>query len=165
MQKSLRLFAAAALIASGIWGWRVLFPGPEKVIRSRMVELAGTASFKPKDGTIRKALKAQNLQEYFTSDGVVVLDVRGVGARTLNGREEIHELAVYAMQSLRGLAVEFLDINVTLGPDKLTAIANLTAKATVAGERDFYVQEFNFMLRKMDGKWLIYRVESVKTLS
>jgi hypothetical protein len=27
------------------------------------------------------------------------------------------------------------------------------------------VQESNFYLRKVDGKWLIYRIETVKTLS
>jgi hypothetical protein len=42
---------------------------------------------------------------------------------------------------------------------------NLTGKAIVPGERDISAQEFNFQLKKVDGKWLIYRVETVRTLS
>ena len=33
------------------------------------------------------------------------------------------------------------------------------------GERDISAQEFNFNLKKVNGKWLIYHVETVRTLS
>ena len=65
---------------------------------------------------------------------------------------------------MHGLTVEFLDINVTVGPDQKSAVANLTAKAKVPGE-DFMVQELKFTLKKIQGAWLILRVETVKTLS
>jgi hypothetical protein len=63
------------------------------------------------------------------------------------------------------LKVEFPDMNISLGADGQTAKVNLTGKGTVPGERDISAQEFNFMLKKVDGKWLIYQVETVKTLS
>ena len=44
-------------------------------------------------------------------------------------------------------------------------VANVTGKATVEGEGDFQVQEFNFKLKKVDRTWLIYRIDTVKTLS
>jgi hypothetical protein len=56
-------------------------------------------------------------------------------------------------------------MNITIDPGGQTAKVNLTAKAIVPGERDISAQEFNFMLKKVDGKWLIYKVETVKTLS
>jgi len=63
------------------------------------------------------------------------------------------------------LKIEFPDMNVTIAPDGQTAKVNLTGKASVPGERDISAQEFNFKLRKVDGKWLIYQVETVRTLS
>ena len=66
---------------------------------------------------------------------------------------------------MSGLSVEFLDINVTVEPDRKSAAADLTLKARVAGEKDLIVQELKFTLRKIDGTWLIIRVETVKTLS
>jgi hypothetical protein len=165
MQKSLRLVGAAALIGLGVWGWFILFPSPEKVIRSRLNRLAGTVSFEPKDGIIARGYRAEKAAGYFTADVEVSVNVRGIEPMVFSGREEIQQRALGAARLLRGLKVEFLDINVTLGPDKQTATANLTAKWTIPGDREFNVQEFNFQLKKVDGEWLIYRVETVKTLS
>jgi hypothetical protein len=141
MQKLVRVLIAAAVIALGIWGWSILFPNPEKVIRSRLKEMAETASFEPKEGTIPRALKAQKLTGFFTPDVELVLDGQGYGARTFGGRDELQQVMAAEMQRLRGLKVELLDIVVTLAPDKQTAVANLTAKVTPSGERDFAVQE------------------------
>ena len=56
MEKSFRIVVVVALIAAGIWAWRALFPSPEKVIRSRLKNLAATASFEPEDGTLPAAV-------------------------------------------------------------------------------------------------------------
>jgi hypothetical protein len=166
MQKPFRIVIAAALIGLGVWGWRALFPGPEKVIRSRLAELAKTASFEPGQGPLVRAYNVQKLMGFFTTNVVINLDIQGYGPQMWSGREELQENALLAAtRATRGWKVELLDINVTLVPGRQAAVANLTGKVTLQGERDFSEQEFNFMLRKVDGKWLIYRVETVKTLS
>jgi hypothetical protein len=63
------------------------------------------------------------------------------------------------------LKVKFPDINVTVAPDKQSAVADLTVEANISGERDPMVQEMKFTLQKIDGKWLITRVETVRTIS
>ncbi len=165
MQKSFRLLAAAALIGLGVWGWFLLFPGPEKVIRSRLHILAQTVSFEPKDGAIARGYSVQKAAGFFTTEAEITVDGRGLEPLHFSGRDEIQQALLWPARSLRGLKVEFLDINVTLNPDQQTAKANLTGKWTLAGDREFNVQEFDFLLRKVDGVWLIYRVENVKTLS
>ena len=40
-----RLILLAVVAAAGVWLWTVLFPGPEKVIRRRLAEIARLASF------------------------------------------------------------------------------------------------------------------------
>jgi hypothetical protein len=165
VKKPIRLILAAALIGLAIWGWRVWFPSPQNAIRSRLLNLARTASVEPGEGTILRGLKAQSLGDYFTADVVLNLEVRGFDPRELQGRDELMQALMGAMQHVRGLKVEFLDINVTLDAGNQSAMANLTGKATVEGERDFQVQEFNFKLKKVDRTWLIYRIDTVKTLS
>jgi hypothetical protein len=64
-----------------------------------------------------------------------------------------------------GLDVQFLDINLTVAPDKNTAEANLTLRAKTAGDRDQIVQEMKLLLNKLEGNWRIQRIETVKTLS
>ena len=165
MQKSLRWGLVAALIGLGIWSWRVFFPSPEQAIRSQLRKLAETASFQPKDGTVPRGLKAARLLDFFTPDVVINLNTPGYEVATWTGRDELREKELFAMQRLRGLKIELLDVNVHIGPGRKTAVANLTGKATISGQSDLYVQEFNFLLRKVGRKWLIYRVDTVKTLS
>ena len=165
MQKSLRLLGALALIMIGVWCWLIFFPSPEKAIRSRLNNLANTVSFEPKDGTIARGYSVQKAAGFFTLDVEAQADIRGMQPLHFSGRDEIQQALLWGANSLRGLKVEFLDINVTVEPDKQTAKANLTARWAISGNRDFDVLEFNFLLKKVDGKWLIYRVEMVKTLS
>jgi hypothetical protein len=165
MQKSVRVVAAIAFIALGVWGWRSLFPSPEKAIRSRLAKLAETVSFEPSDGAYPKLRKVDKVGTFFTPDVEVSLEARGFAPRSFSGRDELQDAARFALGNFRGLKVEFLDINVTLGEDRQQAVANLTAKATVTGETDFYVVELNVLMKKVDGDWLIYKVETVKTLA
>ena len=165
MQKSLRLIGAVALIGLGVWGWFIFFPSPEKVIRSRLKHLAANFSFEPQDGIIPRGYRIEKAAGYFTADVELSVNVRGIAPMVLSGRDEIQQRAMIAARGLRGLKVEFLDINVTLAPDQQTATANLTAKWMFSGDREFNVQEFNFKLKKVEGEWLIYRVETVRTLS
>ena len=165
MQKLIRFVGALALIGLGVWGWFYFFPGPEKVIRSRLQNLARTISFAPKDGAIARAYSAEKAASFFTPDAEVVVDVRGMETLNFSGRDEILQRALAGTRVLHGLKVEFLDVNITLEPDQQKAKANLTGKWTLAGDQEFNVLEFDFLLKKVDGVWLIYRVTSVKTLS
>lgn len=166
MQKSIRFIALAALIALSIWGWRTFFPSPERVIKSRLLNLAETVSFSANDGNISKIYKADKVGDFFSMDVEVTFDVRGYAmSRTFNGKTEIKQAVLGAQQNVQGLKVEFLDINVTVDPDGENAVANLTAQATVSGQRDFQIQELNFTLKKIEGKWVITKIETVKTLS
>ena len=165
MQKSFRVILVLALIAAGVLAWRVLFPSPRNVIRSRLRNLAETVSFEAGQGMIPKALKARQLADYFTPDLKTVANIRGYGTCAWDGRDELIQNAALKMQQLGALKVEFKDINITLETGNQSAVANLTAAATVPGERDFFVQEFNFKLRKIGGHWLICQVETVNTLS
>ena len=165
VRKPLRLVVVAAVIGLAIWGWRVWFPSPQNVIRARLVDLARTASFEPSEGIVPRGLKAQRLGDYFTVDVAISLEARGFEGHVLQGRDEVMQTALAAMQRLRGLKLEFVDINITLEAGSQAAVVTLTGKATIAGERDLQVQEFDFRLKKIDRAWLIYRIDTVDTLS
>ena len=63
------------------------------------------------------------------------------------------------------MTIEFPDINVTVAPDKETAVVDLTAKARIPGDANFYVQEMKLVWKRVGRRdWLIERVETVKTL-
>jgi hypothetical protein len=165
MEKFIRVLLIAALIAAGFLAWRFFFPNPERVIKSRLNSLAKTVSFDGSDGGISRALKADKVGDFFTLEVELTIDVPGYrSTQTINSRTEIRQGLLAAQQRFPNARVEFLDINVTLDPGGESAVANLTLDLHLGGERAV-LQELNMTLKKIEGKWLITKVETVKTLS
>jgi hypothetical protein len=160
-----RILVLGVMAGLGYWGWRNWFPGPEQVIRKRLNELARTASFSGGEGTLVKLAGAQALTSFCTPDVEITVDVPGHSRQTISGHDELMQAAAAARSYASGLNVQFFDILVTVTPDRNAATAELTAKANVPRERDFYVQELKFNLKKIEGKWLIFRAETVKILT
>ncbi len=158
-----RLVFLGALTALLIWGWLVLFPTPEHVIRNQLSDLARTASVAPNEGPLAKAYNSQKLASFFAPDVEIILDVPGHAAE-IHDRDELMRAAMAWRSNVSGVKVEFLDVSVMVAPDKLSAISHLTGKANVPGESVPEVQELKIAFKKLDGKWLVHRVETVKTL-
>lgn len=163
MQKLVRFIFLAALIAVGVWLWRALFPSPERVIQSRLHSLAKTVSFEKGQGTLSQAYAISKLTEFFTVDVEVQIEAEGYGKHTLSGRDELIQLAGFTRTRTSMLKVAFPDIHVQVASDRQSALADVTA--TVTDGKDDWIQEMNFHFRYVDKKWLIYRVETVKTLT
>ena len=133
-------------------------------MRNTVLKLAETATVPDNSGTVGDLATADRLRDYFTADVEVAVEAPGEGEFHAVGRPEIIEAALAARKMFRGLKVQFLDINVTLGPDKQTATAELTARVTLKGEKDFFVQELTLKLRQEDHQWRIAKAETVRTL-
>ena len=92
------------------------------------------------------------------------MDIPGRSIQTFNGHEDLQQVALGARSMLNSLKVDFVDVVVTVAPDKLGAVADLTATASLPGEKIPEVQELEVHFKKMDRDWLIQRVDFVKTL-
>ena len=165
MKRTAQIIFAAVIVGLGIWLWTVFHPSPEKAIRSRLNALAKALSFSSNSGLLGKAYSADKAAEFFTTDVDVEVNLSGYEPLSLQGRDEVLKAVGLSRGRLTSLKIEFPDMNISIGPDGQTAKVNLTGKGIIPGERDVSAQEFNFMLKKVDGKWLIYQVETVKTLS
>ena len=165
MRVLLRLLLVAALVALGFWLWTILFPSPEKRIRKRIAEVARLASIAPGEGLITQGLRIQSLINCFDPQAELTFDMPGRSQYHIAGRAEMTEHARADRGNYRSLKVELLDPNLALSPDKQSAVVDLTAKVKLPDERDFIVQEMKFSLKKINGEWLIIRVETVRTLS
>jgi hypothetical protein len=165
MKRAAQIIAAAVIVGLCVWLWTVLHPSPETIIRSRLNALAKALSFNSKSGLLGQAYDAQKTAEFFTADVDVEVNLAGYEPISLHGRDEVLQIVLAARSRLTSLKIEFPDMNISLTADGQSAKVNLTGKGTIPGERDISAQEFNFLLKKVDGKWLIYQVETVKTLS
>jgi hypothetical protein len=160
-----RCLAVVVLLALGVWLWFVLFPGPETIVRRRMAVFARTASFGPGEGNLAKLAAADKLAGFFATNVEVNIDVRGHLDHNFVGRDEIQQAALGARENLSSLKITFPDLNVTVAPDKHSAVVDVTIVANAAGQSDSFVQQMKFTFQKTEDGWLISRVESVRTLS
>jgi hypothetical protein len=160
-----RIVLVAALAALGIWLWFIVFPSPEKVIRKRLVELARTASSASGESDLARLAAARSVAGFFSTNVELAVELPELARNSLMDRDEIMQAALMARSKSGGLSVKFPDINIAVAPDKQSAVADLTVQANVSGERDPFVQQMKFTLHKIDGQWLITRVETVRTLS
>ncbi|HPU56672.1 MAG TPA: hypothetical protein PLH97_10395 [Verrucomicrobiota bacterium] len=165
MAKVKNIALLAVVVVLGYLGWRILFPNPERVIRSGLEDLARTVSFERGGGMLAQAYDISKVIEFFTVDVEGRVELRGLQPVSFSGRDEILNYAALARKKLDFVSVEFPDIKVKLGSDKQTAVANVTARVTVNDPADYWVQEVRFVLRLVDGRWMIHYVETVKVLA
>jgi hypothetical protein len=163
--KWLRLFLLVVVVALGAWAWIALHPSPERLIRRQLEGVARAASFGSNQGYLSKLSGAQGLADFFSTNVEINIDVPGHEARRLAGREDIQQAALASRAAVQSLIVTFPDITVIVNADKESAVADLILRAQVGGEQDAVVQEMKVTLRKINGQWLIIKVETVRTLS
>jgi hypothetical protein len=164
MKKLLSLILLVAVLGVAAWLWTVCFPNPKQAVRNRLNQVAQLASFSANQGNIMRVANVQKLGRLFAEDVQVMVDIPGTESHTFTSREELMQIAMAANRLSSGLKAEFLDINIEMGTGDQSALADLTLKAKVGGESDLIVQELKFTLKKIDGDWLITRVETLRAL-
>jgi hypothetical protein len=160
-----RIVLLVLLAAAAFWSWRHFFPSAEAAVRRQLQEDARVVSFSQGESLIGKGLAINSLMDDCTDDIEISVDIQGFQRQTVTGKEELRPAATIVRGHLSSLKVEFLDMNVDVAPNKQTAVINLTAKIRVPGEQEFFPQELKVTMKKIDGKWLIRKIETVKTLS
>jgi hypothetical protein len=159
-----RAVGVVVLAGLAVWGWRLLHPNPEVAIRKRLNALAQAVCISQGESRLARLAGAQKLSTFFTPDVLVTVDIPGHSRQTWSGIDELREAAVAAEAVVYALKVQLFGINVTLGADGKSASVELTAEATVPGDRNIEVQEMKVTMKKVQDEWLIRQLETVKTL-
>lgn len=133
------------------------------MIRKLLAAAAETASLRPNESALAKLGGANKLAGFFAPDVVINLDVTGLRARTINGRDELVEIAAAARANLQEAKIRLYDIVVELAPDRQTATVQVTMLASIDGSTDPIFQLMKMRLKKIDGGWKITQVDPVKT--
>jgi hypothetical protein len=165
MKLARRLILVVAFLAAGWWLWSVFFPSPQKAIRRHLEKTARLASFRATEGAMERLGNIAEFAKCFSQDVEVRFETPGGSSQSLAGRDDILRAAGLARNYGNALQVEFLDSILSVAPDRQTATVDLTVRARVPGDHEFFVQEMKLHLKKIGRAWLIIRAETVKTLS
>ncbi|MDB6065643.1 MAG: hypothetical protein JWR26_1851 [Pedosphaera sp.] len=168
MKTLLRLLFLIVVLGLGVWAWTIFFPKPETIVRKRLSQLAALASFSAGEGNFAKVARIERLGALFADQVEVRVDVPGFEAHSFDRREDLMQVAMQVAMDTKqvptGIKAEFLDIMVEVGPDKKSALVDLTLNAKIGDDRDMVVQELKITLKNLKGNWLVTRIETVKTL-
>lgn len=147
------------LVAVGAWRW---WPNEEKRVRRVIEGLAQDASFSAGEGNISRMAKVNAISNRFTTDAELHVDQVLRLDWAVRGRDTIKGMLMAAPPLKGAVQVDVHDVQVTLGGDD-TAQVIMTASAKTGGRLggDFNAQEFELRMRKVEGVWLIARVEAV----
>lgn len=152
------------VVAAGFWMYRTFFPSPERVITQRLKKLAKAASVHPCDGSLPRMLGAQTVGGLVAGNVEIHIDVPGYHHDAIASRDDIVQ-GLTARKMSGSFTVDFPDINVTVAPDGMNAQADVTVEIHASGEQDMAVQQMRIILQKIDGQWLITKVQTVRTFS
>lgn len=159
-----RIVALVAVAVAVVFAARAGWPGEERLIRSRLEDLAAVASESGGQGLGQMA-HAVKLAGFFSADAVVDL---GSPYPEIRGRDAIAALAARAAAPDDEFTITFKDITVALDPGETSATARLTAVVSGRGPRllddTVDARELEIELSKADGEWTLSRATIVQPI-
>lgn len=160
MKQILRLLIVVAALAGGWMAWQWLHPAPEKAIRRQLAKLSDSLASKPNEGNFARVSAVNRALSFFTPD--VIINGEGMSrmGETIQGKTELQQALFAARRQLEG-EIDFSDIRVQIAPGETNATATFTAVGHLVGQSDPYTQDIKAQFQKLDGNWLISRVDPV----
>lgn len=146
--------------AFGVYRW---WNGPERQIRRVLDQLAETVSHETPVTGLQAVTRATRLRE-LTAPNVVATPGRPFGP--IEGRDALMAAAARLISATAGLDVEFVDVNIAVGPARDTATVDLTAKTTVRdrGQETVDAREVMIEFAYLEGRWVMIRAHSIEAL-
>jgi hypothetical protein len=140
-----------AVMVAGV-GYRY-WPSDARSIRRHLSNLAEALSFPLSEGTEERLTRIAVLREYFDPNVHIQLDDREIASR-----DEIISLLSQFQPPPGGVNVEFVNITITVTPDRESAAVRLTAKLSSTNEKGMSTLDervADVTMRKVDDDWVM----------
>jgi len=154
------LWVALALTgAVALWVW---MPSDERRIQKLLARLTSEINEPAQGSALANLAAANRFADLFAPGFQVRVNVPGAPDLNLSARSELIQAYVDAKNQRRSIQAELLDPR-TIQLAAEEAVVEATARAQVSGESELFVAELRFTLVKVDRRWRIRDVESIRT--
>ncbi len=149
---------AAVIFAAFIGGFVYRYwPNEERDIRRHLSNLAEALSLPAAEGETVRLTRFAALREYFATDVRVSID-----GRDIESRDAVIDRLGRVSPPPGGLAVEVVDVRVTLAEDQGSAQVDVTAKVSTAKtpsqDETLETRRLDLAMLKWQGDWVISSV-------
>lgn len=136
----------------------------ERVIRHQLTTIAGALTVPPGEGSLGMVTRAATLRKVLAPE----IRISG-GSQELVSRETVLGMATRVIAPAGGLTVEFDDVQVKVGDDRVSADVYCTAKLTTrdprTGEPSIDAREVSIGFVRRDGEWIVVSAQTESTLA
>lgn len=161
--KSIRTLITVLAVGAMAFGiYYLLFPPAEKVIRKRLTRLAEAISIRPQ-GNIAKMANVNKIGSFFHPNVSITVEGFGTELASVQGRNELTQVAHAARQRLGGISVEFYNVEIIVSGET-NATATVTAMIKLNDDPNANVQDVQLTFEKHDRDWLIRSAAPSKSL-
>jgi hypothetical protein len=157
-----RLILAVVLLGAAMAGLRLCVPSDEQRVRRLLADLAKEASTPARGKTFAHLAAANRVADFFAPEFQINITASGVPDLAISDRGELVQTVLAAKARQESVSVEFLDPRM-IELAARAAVVEATAKAQVASEREPFVAMLRFALVKLDGRWRVQKIESLRT--
>ena len=162
MNRWLAGLAVGLLLLGGWMAYRWLFPPDEVLVRRVVKQACNAASWGAGTGALGKLAGVDTLAGLVSPDVEVLLNYQGPHSGRLRGRDEIRSIAAAMRLDKAWLKVDVEGMEASVVEPGLSATAVVALVVTYDGGSQPLSNDFGIDLRKIDGDWLITRVEPIR---
>lgn len=143
---------ALAVVLAAWWVW----PTEARAVRARVISLVDALDTTADETDLQRIARAATLVNALTPDVVVTIDAD----RRVVGRDMVLGMARQVVQTRRNMRVELDDLDVVLGADRATAVANVTLRID-----DDTSHDVRLLFVRPESTWLVQSAEIVHPLT
>lgn len=154
------LLLAAVVVGAVVL--RALIPSDERRVHALLARMVHEINQESGRGAFSDLAAANRVADYFGPEFEIRINATGAPELDICDRSELIQVLLHARKSRRGVKIALLDPH-TVRISKTNAVLEATGKAEVSGNTDVFVSELRFTLVKIDRRWRIRKVESIRT--
>jgi hypothetical protein len=147
----------AALVSGLLYRY---WPSPDRDIRRHLSNLSEALSLSTTEGEAASLIRFAVMREYFAEDVRVSFDDEHILSR-----DAVIDRVRRWPPPPGGLAVELVDVRVTLSADRSSAAVELTAKVSTSGDAQrgstLDVRRVHIAMGRRGGDWVIFSAQAV----
>ena len=151
-----------SLVAGAFWyHW---WSSDERLIKKQLSTIAQSLTTGPNEGALGPVTRIATLRKAIASDVHL-----SAGGQEVVSRDALLALASQWIPPPGGVTVEFVDVQVTVGEDRLHAdvycTVTVTSRTSTSGEPAIDARELAIDFVEQDGAWLVSAVRTKETLA